>query len=283
MTTGDYRIRKMTRAELDLAIDWAAAEGWNPGLADADCFHASDPDGFLVGTLEGEPIASISVIAYDAAYGFLGFYIVPEPHRGKGYGLAIWEAGMAYLGDRVVGLDGVVAQQHNYRKSGFDLAHRNIRYGGTVALPDLEPNAGLADIATLPRTRLLEYDRPFFAASRHRFLTCWLRPDRRRGLALVRDGAIAGYGVIRDCREGYKIGPLFADDVAGADTLFRGLVAAVGNGPVYLDPPEVNAEAVALAKRYGLQPAFETARMYRGPAPALPLDRTFGITTFELG
>ena len=33
----------------------------------------------------------------------------------------------------------------------------------------------------------------------------------------------------------------------------------------------------------GLTPVFETARMYRGPAPALPLERIFGITTFELG
>ncbi|HLA33082.1 MAG TPA: GNAT family N-acetyltransferase, partial [Pseudomonas sp.] len=31
----------MTRAEVDLAIDWAAAEGWNPGLHDADCFYAA--------------------------------------------------------------------------------------------------------------------------------------------------------------------------------------------------------------------------------------------------
>lgn len=47
--------------------------------------------------------------------------------------------------------------------------------------------------------------------------------------------------------------------------------------------PAPQAEAVALAHRHGLQPAFETARMYAGPAPALPMQRLFGITTFELG
>ena len=37
----------------------------------------------------------------------------------------------------MIGLDGVVAQQENYRKSGFELAYANVRYGGTVAaLPD---------------------------------------------------------------------------------------------------------------------------------------------------
>lgn len=28
---------------------------------------------------------------------------------------------------------------------------------------------------------------------------------------------------------------------------------------------------------------FNSARMYAGPAPDLPLARTYGITTFELG
>ena len=52
---------------------------------------------------------------------------------------------------------------------------------------------------------------------------------------------------------------------------------------VFLDPPEPNGPAVALAKRYGLEPVFETARMYRGAVPELPLEKIFGITTFELG
>jgi hypothetical protein len=52
---------------------------------------------------------------------------------------------------------------------------------------------------------------------------------------------------------------------------------------VFLDVPEPNQPALGLAARYGLTPAFETARMYRGAAPALPLDRIYGITSFELG
>src|SRR5262249_27238723 len=117
----------MTRGDLDLAVAWAAREGWNPGRRDADCFHAADPAGFLIGERGGMPLATISVVAYDAAFGFLGFYIVEPEARGQGYGLQIWRAGMAHLGARNIGLDGVVAQQDNYRKSGFALAYRNIR------------------------------------------------------------------------------------------------------------------------------------------------------------
>jgi hypothetical protein len=35
MSSPVFTIRAMTRAEFDLALDWAAAEGWNPGRFDA--------------------------------------------------------------------------------------------------------------------------------------------------------------------------------------------------------------------------------------------------------
>lgn len=277
----DLRIRVMSRAELDLAVDWAAAEGWNPGLADADCFHAADPQGFLVGLHENAPVASISVVRY-GTFGFLGFYIVRAPFRGRGFGFRLWQAGMARLEGCTVGLDGVVAQQASYARSGFVLAHRNIRFGGTM---DVETPADPRLTAIGPDLvdRVIAYDRAFFPAARDAFLQCWLRPDRRTGLALVGDGRLCGYGVIRACRTGHKVGPLFADTDADADILIRALASRAADGPVFVDVPEPNRAGIALAERYALKPAFETARMYRGTAPALPLDRIFGITTFELG
>lgn len=62
------------------------------------------------------------------------------------------------------------------------------------------------------------------------------------------------------------------------------LTSAVAAGePVYLDTPEVNPAALVLAKRHGMNPVFETARMYTCSFPDLPLDRLFGVTSFELG
>src|SRR5262249_4490623 len=135
----DFRIRTMRPDEIALAADWAAAEGWNPGLADAGCFATVDPGGFLIGELDGAPAAPLSCINYHGRFAFLGFYIVRADLRGGGYGLRIWNAAIAHAGDRVIGLDGVVAQQENYKKSGFRLAYANIRYGGTVAAPAAPP------------------------------------------------------------------------------------------------------------------------------------------------
>lgn len=283
MQNNNYTIRTMTRAEVDMAIDWAEEEGWNPGLYDAGCFYAADPHGFLVGLLGDEPIAAISVVKYGESFGFLGFYIVKPAFRGMGYGIQIWNAGLAYLAGRTIGLDGVLAQQDNYRRSGFALAYSNVRYQGSGG-GDTPANPAVVPLSSVPFAQVCAYDQPFFPEPRRAFLRHWLAQPESTALGIRQDGRLAGYGVLRRCRSGYKIGPLFADTTAWAEQLFLALRAHVPEGePVFLDTPAVNPVAVALAQRHGMAVVFETARMYTGKHPELPINRLFGVTTFELG
>jgi hypothetical protein len=181
----------------------------------------------------------------------------------------------------VVGLDGVVAQQENYRKSGFALAYANVRYGGTVTA-SAAPRDVIA-LAEVPFAAVEADDATVFPAPRTSFLRAWIDSSGHVGRALARDGKLAAWGVIRPARTGWKIGPLVADDRAAAERVFAALVSAVGGGEVFLDVPRVNREAVALAEGHGLAPVFETARMYTGAIRPLRLERVFGVTTFELG
>ncbi|MEM7424560.1 MAG: GNAT family N-acetyltransferase [Pseudomonadota bacterium] len=278
-----FSVTTMGQPELDTAVGWAQAEGWNPGTDDAPAFLAADEGGFLMGHLDDEPVSSISVVRYGETYGFLGFYICRPEYRGQGFGLKTWDAGMARLEGRTVGLDGVVEQQDNYRKSGFVLAHNNIRHGGCVDV-DQGSDRSVRTVSLEDVAAILRYDGVFFPADRSRFVSAWLSgAGTRRARVCIEDGEVRGYGVVRQCDRGSKIGPLFADTEAIAERLFLQLAAAAPDMPVYLDTPETNPAAVALARRNGLEPVFETARMYRGEAPQLPADRTFGITTFELG
>lgn len=283
MQDKNYIIKTMDRKETDIAIEWAAKEGWNPGLHDADCYYSADSNGFLIGLLGDEPIATISVIRYDESFGFLGFYIVKPEYRGKGYGIQIWNAGLKYLEGRNIGLDGVVAQQDNYKKSGFKLAYRNIRYEG-VGGGNPHQNSEIVLLSTLPFETVDSYDRPFFPSNRSHFIKSWINQPYSHGLGILQNGKLAGYGVIRQCLSGYKIGPLYAESPELAESLFLALKSKVKpSEPVYLDTPEVNQAAVALAERYDMTVSFETARMYTGEMPDMPLNRLFGVTSFEIG
>jgi len=275
-------IRTMRPDEISIAVDWAAAEGWNPGIADAACFASVDPEGFLIAELDGAPVATVSCVNYDAGFAFLGFYIVRADLRGEGYGLQIWNAAIAHAGARVIGLDGVTAQQANYKKSGFQLAYANVRYGGIVATP-AAPRADIVALSDVPFAAVEADDATVFPAPRSAFLRAWIGAAGHIGCALMRNGRLAGWGVIRPCRKGLKIGPLVADDRASAEAVLSALIAKVRGGEIFLDVPGVNRDAIALAQDFGLAPVFETARMYTGAIPPLRLQRVFGVTSFELG
>lgn len=277
-----FAVRRMTRGEAGLAREWAAAEGWNPGLHDAACFYDTDPDGFFVGELNGTPVACVSCVAYDDTFGFLGLYIVRPEHRGRGFGMEVWRAGMAHLGSRNVGLDGVVAQQDNYRKSGFQFAYNNIRYqvaGGGA------PVAGTVPLADVPFDEVLAFDRAHFPAPRPVFVRGWIALEGATALGCVRGGQLVGYGVIRASVEGAKIGPLFANDPETAGVLFRNLLAAAPGRSVAIDAPDAtaNPHVGELVRRYQMTEVFRTARMYTRGVPALPLEHVYGVTSLELG
>ncbi|MGH7006763.1 MAG: GNAT family N-acetyltransferase, partial [Alphaproteobacteria bacterium] len=263
---GHDEIRVASRADLDRMLAWAADEGWNPGFDDGRAFHAADPLGFFMAWRDGERVAAISVVAYEAAFGFLGLYIVRPEFRGRGLGIALWREALARRHAKLIGLDGVVAQQANYARSGFRLAYRNIRCAGTgpTTATSARTTPALVAATELPFDRIAAYDRMHFPAARPAFLSLWLSPSNGAALAAVDGGRVSGLGVIRACREGFKIGPLFADEERIADQLFCGLCARAAGATVFLDVPEPNVKALRLAERHSLAPVFETARMYTG-------------------
>lgn len=279
MTGEKINLRRMERDEVELALEWAAQEGWNPGLHDAECFYAADPRGFLMAEVDGEPAGCISAIAYDADFAFAGFFIVREEIRHLGIGMMLTRKAMEYLGKRTVGADGVVAMLTKYEQIGFRIAHHNARYEGVGAASGRR----LADLRDLPFAELERYDRRFFPAARKAFLEQWVSRPGTSGRAAIVEGRLAGYGVIRPCRRGFKIGPLFTDTPEVAEDLFLSLAGCAEGERIYLDIPVCNRAACDLVERHAMHKVFETARIYKGESPRLPLENIYGITSFELG
>ncbi|KPI33879.1 GCN5-related N-acetyltransferase [Actinobacteria bacterium OV450] len=288
-----FEITGASIADMELIRTWADEEGWNPGDSDRFAFAVADPAGFLVGRLDGEPVACVSAVRYGSGFGFIGFYIAHPSVRGQGYGIRLWQAAMERLEGRLVGLDGVVDQQDNYRKSGFRPAWNNVRYEGVPRAGGTGPaGAGAAagaggfevvDAASLPFTLLAAYDRRFFPESRHAFLAAWIGLPGRTALAAVRGGRIEGLGVIRPCSGASRIGPLYAAAPEIAAALLHRLAEHTPDGVVAVDAPDANPAATALLAGLGLVPTFEAARMYTGPAPEVELAELYGVTSLELG
>jgi GNAT superfamily N-acetyltransferase len=287
MLEQEFSVKVASFEDVKVATKWAEDEGWNPGLHDALLYYQVDKNGFYMGYLDDEPIASISVVKYDDGFGFLGFYIVKPEYRGQGYGYQLWQRALTHLDGCNIGLDGVVDQQDNYKKSGFKLAHRNIRFirkGGVIESTEQANADNIKPLSSLEFNDVKKYCAAFFPADRHKFLRDWITQSDCLALGCVENGVLKGIGVIRQCAAGYKIGPLFADSADIASKLYLQLSCHVSeNDDVFLDVPQVNDDAVKLAEQFAMTQCFETARMYTQTEPDIQLQRTFGITSFEIG
>ncbi|MDU8644865.1 GNAT family N-acetyltransferase [Pseudomonas syringae group sp. 26L6] len=281
-TPNGLSIRPMQPSDLDKVIQWTSGEGWNLGLNDGRAFQVADPTGLFVACLNDDPVAAISAVKYGDTIGFVGLYIVREDLRGKGMGYPLWKAAMTSLEGRTVGLDAVVAQQGNYARSGFEMAFKTTRYAG---IPQVlkSNNPCVQSIGEELIDRVLDYDWSFFPASRETFLRHWLLKHSSYSVAYVEEGVVKGFGAIRPAESGYKICPLSAQNEFIAESIFCSLVAWADGASVILDVPQPNKVGTLLAESYELTPLFETARMYRGTAPDLPLAKIFGMLTLEIG
>ncbi|WJH42207.1 GNAT family N-acetyltransferase [Aliirhizobium terrae] len=275
----EVTIRPLDLAEVVTLIGWAKAEGWNPGLADAAPFHAADPEGFIGCFVDGVMAAGISAVRYGNDFGFIGLYIAHPDFRGRGYARRVWDAGMAHLAGRTIGLDGVPEQQANYRSMGFLPDYDTYRWSGRI---DGRSDADIRTLDDAMLSALVDFDSRYFPAKRERFLRPWLKSPRLAKV-LVRGGSTAGYAVTRQCHEGCKIGPLFAETPADAMALLHTCAAEIAGQDIQIDVPAGQIEFSGLLAEHGFGRGFQTTRMYRGPAPPFALDGVFGVTTLELG
>ena len=276
-------IRVMQLADLDRVLGWAAAEGWNPGLADASAFLAADPQGFFVAERDGQPVAAISVVNHDPQLAFLGLYLCQPAFRGQGIGFGLWAHAMAHAAGRTVGLDGVAAQQANYAKSGFLLNGATLRLQGRI--PAFGPLSAPALRPAEPRdfAALAGLDRAANGYDRTAFLTGWTTASPSRHTLLAEQaGGITGFATGRMCQSGCKIGPIIGPDTNTAMALICALAARLGTDLVTVDIPAGNVALLAELSTMGFSETFRTARMYRGAAPVAGAHLQ-AIGTMELG
>ncbi len=284
--TNQRTLRLLDAEGVKTLVSWAAAEGWDPGLFDAEVFYHTDPEGFYGYFLGDEMIGGGSLVSYQGDFGFMGFFIVLPQYRAQGIGKEIWFARRNLLLSRLkggapIGMDGVVAMQEFYSQGGFSLAFKDIRYRRKgEAFPVA---AQIRPLDSADMQAVFSLDKACFGYPRDAFLHQWLSMPNAKAFVYRDKQQLEGYAVLRKTGSGYKIGPLFASRFDVGEVLYRACLTEASGADVFLDVPDSNPAAKKLVEEYKADAVFECARMYYGAAPALPWHKIFGITSFELG
>ena len=287
-----------------IIIGRAAASGWRPGALDHISFFAADETGFFVGELNGEPISCTSVVKHAENFAFLGHYIVDEPYRGRGYGLLTWKVALASINkDYNTAGDSTEEKVNMYKRIGFQPTW----FVQCIDLVASEAVFALSDIPLSPASvtiqpasevdfnNLLEYDIHVHVFPRQAFLEKWISaPNCHASVAVSNDGKIVGYTVVRSTLkrgDGWRIGPLFADNAEIARSLYReacGRVAAEDpQGLITADVPYgdlINPDALKVVKEMSATLTFKCVRVYTKGIPlGMPLQKLFAITSLSIG
>ena len=287
-------IRTLEKADLSTVIGWARAERFAPGIGDVAIYRHTDRQGLWVGCLGGRPIGCIAGVRYNAAYGFIGLFLVEPEQRGHGYGRQLWAQALDHLSDLAcIGIEAAADRVADYAGWGFESASPTRRWqrvgaaGDDTCLQGLPEGLALIEGEAIPQQAVQAYDAMREPSPRPHFLADWLGHPAGTVLALLdANGACHGFGRIRPCLlqpgEGWRIGPLLADSPALAQLLITALLQ-LHPGGVLMDAPGANPQADPLLQQLGFVVVGETLRMYRGTAPTVSLRDVYGLACLELG
>jgi len=281
-------IRAMQRSEVDRLLDWAAEEGWNPGRNDATLFWELDPEGFLAIEVNDEMAGGGAIIRHNASFGFMGLFLMRPSYRGQHLGTDLWYARRNRLLERLqpggtIGLDAVDQMIPFYARGGFQPFYRHCRFEWQPDSKVHSTDASVVDLGTVDGEAIASFDRRCFPGDRKAFLQSWCRQSGAVSLAAFEEGVLEGFGVMRRCVIGWKIGPLFANDSETANRLLRAFAVNAGDEPIYLDVPDNNLRAISLCLEWRMKEVFGCVRMYLGPEPEIDHERIFAVTSLEVG
>jgi hypothetical protein len=285
-TLDTYRFEQLDLNGLKVLVEWALQEQWNPGPHDAEIFYRTDPNGFIGIYNEDELIGGGSIVSYNGEFGFMGFFIIKSEYRAKGIGHKLWFERRNRLISRLnsgsaIGMDGVLNMQSFYQKGGFEISFRDERHEKIGESFDLD--ARISMISKSDYDLIKACDRKSFGFDRWNFMQHWLEiPDMKR-FKFMENNQLKGFALMRPCAVGYKICPLFAEDMETAVALYKACLNSAIGKSVFLDIPTINPQAVELTSQFNTTYVFECARMYHGKPPELPIHEIYGITSFELG
>ncbi|KAJ7372529.1 hypothetical protein OS493_019038 [Desmophyllum pertusum] len=287
----EFKIRLINTEEEyeSVVLKAMAEEGWRPGLKDAECYRACDPTAAFVGELNGKPICCASMTKYGDRFAFGGCYIVSKEHRGKGYGVKIYNAAIASAESRSIGIFALLHMEETFQSCGFHSQFYGARFDFHLPttmtcfaeISEKSP-VEIKGIEQVNLEALFEYDTIVFGVERHAFLSKWLHVTGSHArVATNSEGSIVSYTVARPTfvkEEGYRIGPLFADCQSIAEKLLKAVFEELLQQE---EPPSVvcidtpTKRAIELAEKLQGKRSFDQVYMVMKDPPDACFDKWF--------
>ena len=281
-------VDSLTPADVPDAMGLSAQAEWNQVPADWHRLLDLEPTGCFAGRVDGDLVATGTLVTYDDAVGWIGMILVDEDHRRQGYGTAMFDRVREFADECGVtaGLDATDAGREVYNKRDFVDITPIERWCGELSAVDApnEPSTSHVDELSAGDDdrvdAVCEFDRQAVGVDRSELIRHLLGEDATT--TLVAGEEVRGYAILRPGREHDHLGPLVASSRADAEALVVG-AADVATGSVLVDVLDVEF-AESVLEPLGLEPQRHLTRMAADdPDPLLVGADVRAAAGFELG
>ncbi len=276
-------IRLPRREDLGDCLKLSRQAGWNQSAADWSRFLDLGHPGCFVAERDNAVVGTVTTCRFGDV-GWVSMLLVEASCRGAGIGRNLFTKAIAYLDDagtRSIRLDATPLGKPLYESLGFRVDFELARFAGTLHREDSSPHEDFL----IPREpkEIAKLDREVTRTDRGSLIARLLHdaPESCRA-ARGASGEWTGYLLWREGASAVQIGPCGAEAEVGPRLLDAAAVALEGR-PALVDLPLSQTEAVAWARRVGLQPVRPFWRMTRGEPIIEDLPRLWASSGAELG
>ena len=91
------RLRVMTSADIPAGMRLKELAGWNQTAADWRRFLARSPEGCFVAEVGAQVCGTVTTVAFEGRFAWIGMVLVDPEYRGRGFGTALLERAIHYL------------------------------------------------------------------------------------------------------------------------------------------------------------------------------------------
>jgi GNAT superfamily N-acetyltransferase len=247
-------------------------------------FHALQPEGLLLATLDGQAAGTVSAIEYGAC-AWIGLLAVAPALQGRGIGRMLMSTVLDWLDSRhcpLSLLDATPSGAPLYTSLGFTDYDETVLYGIADDAPGpIDHVATIQPLEVRDVGKLLAFDRAEFGADRSAALGSLIAANQGRTfVSQSSPGSVDGYVLASERR----VGPLLAADEQVAAALLSTAFALPFAEPPQVIGPAANRALPRLLGRHGLVEQRRLRHMGRGSGPH-PCRRAhiFGQASFALG
>jgi GNAT superfamily N-acetyltransferase len=289
----DIEFRLMQPADLEAGLRLCRIAHWNQTGRDWEMIFKLNPAGCLVAVKDEMVIGTVTTVAYEDRFSWIGMVLVDPAERGKGIGTRLVSSAIeAAIGAidllnvrNALRLDATPAGCEVYRKLDFLDEYQLSRMemvapGAVFTQPGDSPRPMMKD--DLPEIATL--DRQVFGADRREILDWMLAGAPEYAWVSEYDRQITGYIFGRHGFNFEHLGPVVACDQATARRLVATCVHHCAGQKFILDASHYHPDWLLWLESTGFRKQRPFIRMFRhdNPYPGLP-SNYYGILGPEFG